>query len=121
MTDVITIAPAPRVQPSTIHPAPVREIRVALLGLGKVGGAIAALAVRAAGTLPASFDVASALVRDQEKPRAVDAATLPLTTDPRTALASKPDVVVEVLGGIEPARTLVLEALNAGIPVVTDR
>ena len=34
-------------------------------------------------------------------------------------LDSKPDVVVEVLGGIEPARTLVIAALNAGIPVVT--
>jgi homoserine dehydrogenase len=113
------VANAPRVQHSTIDPAPVREIRVAVLGLGQVGGAIAALAARARGTLPASFEVASALVRDPRKPRAIDAAALPLTTDPRTALASKPDVLVEVLGGIEPARTLVLEALNAGIPVVT--
>jgi homoserine dehydrogenase len=119
MTDMMIMAPAPRVQHNTIDPAPVREIRVAVLGLGQVGGAIASLAVRAAGTLPASFQVASALVRDPQKPRAIEAAALPLTTDPRTALASKPDVLVEVLGGIEPARTLVLEALNAGIPVVT--
>jgi homoserine dehydrogenase len=102
-----------------VDAAPVREIRVAILGLGQVGGAIASLAARAAGTVPASFHVASALVRDPQKPRAIDAAALPLTTDPRTALASKPDVLVEVLGGIEPARTLVLEALTAGIPVVT--
>jgi len=113
------VAPAPRVQYSTIDPAPVREIRIAVLGLGQVGGAIAALAVRAAGTLPASFHVVSALVRDPQKPRASEAAALPLTTDPRAALASRPDVLIEVLGGIEPARTLVLEALNAGIPVVT--
>jgi homoserine dehydrogenase len=121
MTDMTIMAPAPtlRVQQSTIEPAADREIRVAVLGLGQVGGAIASLAVRAAGTLPARLHVASALVRDPHKPRAIDAAALPLTTDPRTALASKPDVLVEVLGGIEPARTLVLEALNAGIPVVT--
>ena len=112
-------ANAPRVQQSIIDPPPERDIRVAVLGLGQVGGAIAALAARAAETLPASFEVASALVRDPQKLRAIDAAALPLTTDPRTALASKPDVLVEVLGGIEPARTLVLEALNAGIPVVT--
>ena len=117
--DMMTLAPAPRVQHSTLDPTPVREIRIAVLGLGQVGGAIASLAVRAAGTLPASFRVASALVRDPQKPRAIDATALPLTTDPQTALASRPDVLVEVLGGIEPARTLVLEALNAGIPVVT--
>jgi homoserine dehydrogenase len=113
------VAPAPRAQHSALAQAPVREIRVALLGLGQVGGAIASLAVRTAGTLPVGFQVASALVRDLRKPRAIDAAALPLTTDPRTALTSKPDVLVEVLGGVEPARTLVLEALNAGIPVVT--
>lgn len=121
MTDMTIMVPAPtlRVQHSTIEPAAGREIRVAVLGLGQVGGAIASLAVRAAGTLPARLHVVSALVRDPHKPRAIDAAALPLTTDPRTALASKPDVLIEVLGGIEPARTLVLEALNAGIPVVT--
>ena len=119
MTEMMIAGPV-RVQPSTIDPAAaVPEIRVAVLGLGQVGGAVAALAVRAAGNLPASFRVASALVRDPRKPRVIDAATLPLTTDPRKVLASKPDVLVEVLGGIEPARTLVLEALNAGIPVVT--
>ena len=31
----------------------------------------------------------------------------------------RPDIVIEVLGGLEPARTLVLEALQRGIPVVT--
>jgi homoserine dehydrogenase len=120
MTEMMIVGPVPRVQPSTIDPAStVPEIRVAVLGLGQVGGAVAALAVRAAGNMPFSFRVVSALVRDPRKPRAIDASTLPLTTDPRKVLASKPDVFVEVLGGIEPARTLVLEALNAGIPVVT--
>jgi hypothetical protein len=113
------VAHAPRAQQTSIDSAPVREIRIAVLGLGQVGGAVAALAARASGALPATFDVIAALVRDPQKSRAIDAASLPLTTDPRTALASKPDVLVEVLGGIEPARTLVVEALNAGIPVVT--
>ena len=112
------VAHAPRAQHTTID-VPVREIRIAVLGLGQVGGAVATLAARAAGALPATFHVAAALVRDPQKSRAIDTAALPLTTDPRTALASKPDVLIEVLGGIEPARTLVIEALNAGIPVVT--
>ncbi len=34
-------------------------------------------------------------------------------------LADRPDVVVEVLGGLEPARTIVRDALDRGIPVVT--
>jgi homoserine dehydrogenase len=120
MAEMMIVGPVSRVQPGTFDPAAtVREVRVAVLGLGRVGGAVASLAARAAGNLPSGFRVASALVRDPRKPRAIDAATLPLTTDPRKVLASKPDVLVEVLGGIEPARTLVLEALNAGIPVVT--
>ena len=42
-----------------------------------------------------------------------------LTTDPYEALASNPDIVVEVLGGLEPARSAILAALSARIPVVT--
>ena len=81
-------APAPRVQHGTIDSTAVREIRVAVLGLGQVGSAIATLAAREAGTLPANFHVAAALVRDPQKPRGIDTAALPMTTDPRTALAS---------------------------------
>ena len=87
------VAHAPRAQHSTID-VPVREIRIAILGLGQVGGALATLAARAGGALPATFRVAAALVRDPQKLRAVDTAALPLTTDPRTALASKPDVLI---------------------------
>ena len=42
-----------------------------------------------------------------------------VTTDAESVFATRPAVVVEVLGGIEPARTLVLEALRRGLPVVT--
>jgi homoserine dehydrogenase len=42
-----------------------------------------------------------------------------LTDDPREVLARRPDVLIELLGGLEPARTLVSGALASGIPVVT--
>ena len=95
-----------------------REIRVALLGLGQVGGAVAAIA-QEQGTTGFRFTITSALVRDVHRPRMVDVSRLPLTIDPATVLRDAPDVVVEVLGGLEPARSIVLAALIAGIPVVT--
>jgi homoserine dehydrogenase len=64
--------------------------------------------------------VVRALVRDTEKERQFDAAPGVLTTDP-AAVRDDPSigVVAEVMGGIEPAETLVLELLAAGKPVVT--
>jgi homoserine dehydrogenase len=58
-----------------------------------------------------------ALVRDDARER--HAPAVPLTTRVDVWRQHDADVVVEVLGGIEPARTLVAEALEAGIPVVT--
>jgi homoserine dehydrogenase len=43
----------------------------------------------------------------------------PFVEDPATLFEPAPDVVIELLGGLEPARTLVLDALDRGIPVVT--
>lgn len=97
---------------------PGHEIRMALLGVGQVGSAIVEL-VRARENDTPAFTIASALVRDVRRRRGVATSDLPLTTDPAAALASTADVVVEVLGGIEPARDLVLTALERGTPVVT--
>jgi homoserine dehydrogenase len=46
-------------------------------------------------------------------------ASVPLFTEPGAVFETEPDVIVEVLGGLEPARTIVLDALRRGIPVVT--
>ena len=95
-----------------------RDLRVALLGLGQVGSAVASIASEPA--YPGvRLSIAATLVRDPLRPRGIDTSALTLTTDPGRALACCPDIVVEVLGGLEPARTLVLRALDAGIPVVT--
>lgn len=106
------------VQTTPDRARPLREIRVALLGLGQIGGAIAAMAQ----THPdpaCRFSIATALVRDVHRPRALDTSSIALTADPSGAFAASPDIVVEVLGGLEPARTLVLAALAARLPVVT--
>jgi len=115
MTTVVnSVAAESRVAPANA----VREIRVALLGLGQVGGAVAALAAQDAAN-GFRFTITSALVRDVHRPRPVDVSRVPLTADPNDVLRDSPDVVVELLGGLEPARTIVLNALEAGIPVVT--
>jgi len=96
---------------------PCADLRVGLLGLGEVGSAIAELALTKPAALGRTVRIVSALVTD---PGArVRIPGVALTTDPATLFAAAPDVIVEVLGGLEPARTLVLQALGRGIPVVT--
>jgi homoserine dehydrogenase len=91
-------------------------IEITLLGCGTVGSAVAALAQR-----PASVPIriTTAFVRDARRRRPALPGDTLRTSDIAIALASSPDVVVELLGGTEPARTLVLAALERHIPVVT--
>src|SRR5437764_4819120 len=63
--------------------------------------------------------VRQVLVRDAAKPRSVRLEA-PLVTDPRAVIDDPSvDVVIEVIGGEEPARTLILEAIERGKHVVT--
>lgn len=94
----------------------VETARVALLGCGTVGRAFASLSRTTTSTARA-LQITAALVRETSRPRPLDLP--PLTDDARLILHSEPDVVVELLGGTEPARSLVLEALQKRIPVVT--
>jgi homoserine dehydrogenase len=101
-----------------------RPVRIGLLGCGNVGAALVEL-VRSrradiAARLGLDLEVVRVAVRSATKERAVDVAPAELTTN-ALAVATAPDidVVVEVIGGIEPARELILEALKAGKPVVT--
>ena len=100
------------------------RVRIGLLGCGNVGAPLVGL-IRERGSVIAArtglqLEVTRVAVRSLAKERPV---TLPegvLTLD-AAGLAVDPDidVVVEVIGGIEPARELVLAALKAGKPVVT--
>jgi homoserine dehydrogenase len=94
---------------------PGRPLRVLLLGLGTVGMGI----YRRLKADPARFRVVGALVRDLSKDRGEELDPSILHADPREALAFPCDLVVETLGGLEPASTLIRAALARGIDVVT--
>lgn len=93
------------------------EARVALLGLGTIGSAVANLLANRACAPDLELRLAGALVRTAVGRHA--RTPIPLFTEPLSIFDAEPDVVVEVLGGLEPARTIVLEALSRRIPVVT--
>jgi len=66
------------------------------------------------------LEITQIAVRDLAKDRGLPANSASITNDPSAVVAaSDVDLVVEVMGGIEPARTLILAALAAGKPVVT--
>ena len=98
----------------------VRVVRVGLLGYGRIGQAVGqVIAAQSDRLADAGVDLrcTAALVRDVHKARS--GPPVRLTTDATRVLRGGVDVLVEVLGGIEPARTLVAAALRAGVPVVT--
>jgi homoserine dehydrogenase len=96
--------------------------RIGLLGLGNVGSAFARLSREAAAPLAnrgLAPVVTAALVRNVARPRPA-AAFVGTITDSHDGFFAEPvDVVVEALGGVEPAFRLVRRALDRGIPVVT--
>ncbi len=100
-----------------------KPIRVALLGCGTVGTEIVRLLTEQAGDLAARVgapvELVGIAVRRANKPRPGVPAEL-LTTD-AAALVTRDDVdvVVEVIGGIDPTRDWLLSALKAGKSVVT--
>jgi homoserine dehydrogenase len=102
----------------------VERVRVGLLGCGNVGGALVAILARDADAIATRtgvrLEITRIAVRSTVKERSVAIDPALLTHDPAEVVADPDvDVVVEVMGGIEPARALILDALKAGKPVVT--
>jgi len=99
-------------------------VRVGVLGCGNVGAALVGLVAEQAGAVEARtglrLQVTRVAVRNLSRERDVEVAEALLTRD-ADAVVGDPDVdvVVEVIGGIEPARQLILAALANGKPVVT--
>ena len=97
-------------------------IGIGLLGLGTVGAGVAAILATPQGRHPlvADLELKRVAVRDLARPRPVALAEGLLCTDPE-AVVDDPavEIVVEVMGGLEPARSLILRAIAAGKPVVT--
>ena len=99
-----------------------QELTVALLGGGTVGSQVARLLTGSATDLAARVGrplrLTGVAVRSLDKARpGVDPGML--TTDAAALASSGADIVVELMGGIEPARELVMAALRAGSSVVT--
>ncbi|HEX2894172.1 MAG TPA: homoserine dehydrogenase [Marmoricola sp.] len=99
-------------------------VRVAMLGCGVVGSQVARLIREQAGDLAARVgapvELVGIAVRRLGLARDVDLPAELFTTDAEALVARDDvDVVVEVIGGIEPARTLILSALAHGASVVT--
>ena len=100
--------------------AGVRTIRIGLLGLGNVGQAVARLSADRGTSERAGvrFKVEQALVRDVAKLRNCPKPDR-LTSNPSAFLRGDYDVVIEALGTVEPARTLVARLLGRGTSVVS--
>lgn len=100
-----------------------KTVKVAILGLGTVGSGVYKLIQKRADvmekTIGAQMEVKKILVRNMNKKReGVDASLL---TDNWNDIIEDDEIqiVIEVMGGIEPAKTMILEALRAGKNVVS--
>ena len=97
-------------------------VNVAVLGAGTVGSQVIRLIQEEGGDLAAragaDLNIQSVVVRNVSAPRDVEIDPALLTTDANQAIDDA-DLVIELIGGIEPPRTLVLRALSQGKTVVT--
>ena len=96
--------------------------KIGLLGLGTVGAATAKIIQEPSGRNPLleKIEIAKVGVRSLEKPRSVTLPSEILTTDLESIVTDPEiDLVVELLGGLEPARSLILSAIAQGKHVVT--
>lgn len=98
-------------------------VRVALAGCGVVGGSLLQLLEERGRQIEARhglrFEVTKVLVRNPERPRAIAVAPDLLTTDAGELIAADADIVVEAMGGLEPAGTIIRTALRQGKGVIT--
>mgnify|MGYP001179686288 CR=1 FL=1 len=100
-----------------------KPIRVALLGCGVVGSSVARMLVESADDLRARIGAPVELVGIAVRRVGKDRSDVPVdpalfTTDAED-LVTRADIVVEVVGGIDPARGLLLKAMESGASVVT--
>ncbi|MBT2522826.1 homoserine dehydrogenase [Arthrobacter sp. ISL-28] len=99
-----------------------RTLKVALLGCGNVGAQVARILIDDAENLAprtgAHLQLAGIAVRNLETERDVELPRELFTTDAET-LVKDADLVIELMGGLEPARSLILAAIQNGASVVT--
>lgn len=99
-----------------------RNLRVALLGGGSVGAQVARLLLEQEPELGsrvgARLELVGIAVRDVNAERTVDLPRALFTTNAEELILGA-DIVIELMGGIEPARSHILLAINSGADVVT--
>ncbi len=98
-------------------------LRVALLGCGVVGSSVASMLVDHADDLAARvgarLELVGIAVRRPQRPRPDVPVDPGLFTADAEELVARADIVVEVIGGIDPARGLILRAMSHGASVVS--
>lgn len=98
-----------------------RSLKIALIGAGSVGSQVARLLLEdrdeLAARAGAGLELIGIAVRDVDAPRDTELPRELFTTDVDSLILSA-DIVIELMGGIEPARTHVLQALRSGADVV---
>ena len=100
-----------------------KEIKAALLGAGTVGSGVYKLVERRAAEMPdkvgAELKITKVLVKNLQKKR--EGIPSEVLTDDWEGIIHDPEIsiVIELMGGVEPARTYILQALEAGKNVVT--
>ncbi|TIH34541.1 homoserine dehydrogenase [Subtercola vilae] len=99
-----------------------RNLKIALLGAGNVGARVAQLLIEhsdeLASRVGAGLELVGIAVRNVDAERSVDLPQELYTTDAESLILSA-DIVIELMGGIEPARSYILQALHSGADVVT--
>lgn len=108
----------------TSAPSPERTLGIAVLGCGNVGSALVGILQNRADALAvqagARFVIAGIAVHDLDAPRSDHIPRELLTTDAAALVEDdRVDIVVELIGGLEPAGALVRTALDSRRPVVT--
>src|ERR1051325_1654157 len=100
------------------------KIGISLIGCGAVGSEVARILLAESAAISArtgaSLELRHVLVRDAGRSREVQLPTGLLTTDPaRIQSDRQTQIVVELAGGVDHAKSLILDALSAGKDVVT--
>lgn len=100
-----------------------RPLRIGVAGLGTVGQGVLRVLARNASLIQArcgrKLVVTHASIRDRNKRRDCDLNGVALLDSPLELVESEIDVVVELMGGLEPAERLIVSALKVGKSVVT--
>ena len=97
-------------------------LKIGLLGLGTVGTGTAEILLNPTGRHPLlqEIEIYKVGVRSLDKPRTISLPPDVLTTDIESIVTDEAvDIVVEVIGGLEPARSLILKAIAHGKHIVT--